>query len=336
LEWNKPSYSYTDVPSRNGVVKTENNATMDSARDSNRILQQGLAECHDGDDDDNFNVPDSDSDSDSNYVSFDGIEEEYNIKETREREQQLVLEAAGLVVNQDVKPPPKQKRRPAPPIPSSRYKDLPVVPEPEAEPGREVEKIDHEASLDDAFARYESFRNDQSNLNRLSVISTDSVTLPSSPTHTISSMSHTHSGGGESRYGHFLQFLKSGNKTLEKNSKSVATLNISAPIMSLSVSNQSTEQDVPSTRSNSPSFGMVRPLFFGVDYNSRYAFLSCKSWASLVDKTALEGIPPGERKRQEVAFHFLLLSHARLIWYNRPSSNLSILNWRMFEIYNLL
>jgi actin cytoskeleton-regulatory complex protein PAN1 len=23
-----------------------------------------------------------------------------------------------------------------------------------------------------------------------------------------------------------------------------------------------------------------------------------------VDKTALEGIPPGERKRQEVAFHF--------------------------------
>ena len=270
MEWNKPSYSYADVSSRNGVVKIENNATMDSAPDSNGTLQQGLAEYHDGDDDDNFNVPDSDSDSDSdsNYVSFDGIEEEYMIKETRERERerQLVLEAAGLVVNQDVKPP--QKRRPAPPIPSSRLKDLPLVPDPEAEPGREVENVDHEASLDDAFARYESFRNDQSNLNRLSVISTDSGTLPSSPTPTISSMSHTHSGGGESRYGHFLQFLKSGNKTLERNPK---TLNISAPIMSLSVSNQSTEQDVPSTRSNSPSFGMVRPLF-GLDYNFRYAF----------------------------------------------------------------
>jgi actin cytoskeleton-regulatory complex protein PAN1 len=253
-------------------VKIENNATMDSARDSNGILKQGLAECHDGDDEDNFNVPDSDSDSDSNYVSFDGIEE-HNIKETRERERQLVLEAAGLVVNQDVKPPSKQKRRPAPPIPSSRHKDLPLVPDPEAEPGREVENVDHEASLDDAFARYESFRNDQSNLNRLSVISTDSGTLPSSPTPTILSMSHTHSGGGESssRYGHFLQFLKSGNKTLERNPKSAATLNISAPIMSLSVSNQSTEQDVPSTRSNSPSFGMVRPLF-GLDYNFRHAF----------------------------------------------------------------
>lgn len=247
-------------------MKTESNATMDSAPDSNGILQQDLAERHHGADDDNFNDSDSDSDSDSNYVSFDDIEDELdNTKETRERERQLVLEAAGLVVNQDVKPPPKQKHRPAPPIPqpvSSRYKDLPLVPEPEEGPGREVENVDHEASLDDAFARYESFRNNQSNLNRLSVISTDSGTLLGSPTTTISSypmsMSHTQSGGSESssRYSHFLQFLKSGNKTPEGKPK----LNISAPIMTLSVSNQSTEQDVPS-RSNSPSFGMVGPLF---------------------------------------------------------------------------
>ena len=251
-------------------MKTQNSANMDSAPNSNGILQQDLAEHHYGADDDNFDVPDSDSDSDSNYVSFDGIEDEesYNTKETREREQQLALEAAGLVVNQDVKPPPKSKHRPAPPIPrpaSARYKDLPLVPDPE-EPGQEVENVDHEASLDDAFARYESFRNNQSNLNRLSVISTDSGTLPGSPTPTISSypmsMSHTHSGGSESssRYSHFLQFLKSGNKTPEGKPKGVAALNISAPIMNLSVSNQSTEQDVPS-RANSPSFGMVRPLF---------------------------------------------------------------------------
>ena len=237
MEWNKPSYSYADVSSRNGVVTTEDNATMDLASDL-------------------------DSDTDSNYVSFDGIEDEEsdNTKETRERERQLVLEAAGLVVNQDVKPPPKQKHRPAPPIPSSRYKDLPLVPDPEEDPGPEVESVDHEASLDDAFARYESFRNNQSDLNRLSVISTDSGILPSSQTHTVP-MSLTNSGGSESssRYGHFLQFLKSGNKTPEGKQRSVATLNISAP-MNLSVSNQSTEQDVP-TRSNSPSFGMVRPLF---------------------------------------------------------------------------
>ena len=80
---------------------------MDAAPDSKGILQQGLAERHYGADDDNSNG--SDSDSDSNYVSFDGIEDEesHNTKETREREQ-LVLEAAGLVVNQDVKPPPKK------------------------------------------------------------------------------------------------------------------------------------------------------------------------------------------------------------------------------------
>ena len=238
---------------------------MDAAPDSKGVLQQGLA---DGADDDNSNG--SDSDSDSNYVSFDGIEDEesHNTKETREREQ-LVLEAAGLVVNQDVKPPPKKKHRPAPPIPqpaTSRYKDLPQVPDPGAETDREVESVDYEASLDDAFARYESFRNNQANLNRLSVISADSVTLPGSPTLTISSipmsMSQTHSGGNESssRYSHFLQFLKSGNKTPEGKPKTVASLNISAPIMNLSASNQSTVQsDVPS-RSNSPSFGMVRPL----------------------------------------------------------------------------
>ena len=324
-------------------MKTENNATMDSASDSKSILQQGLAERHYDANDDNFNSSDSDSDSDSNYVSFDGIEDEEsdNTKETRERERQLVLEAAGLVVNQDVKPPPKQKRRPAPPIPQldlSRHKDLPLIPDSEVE----VEKVDHEADLDDAFARYESFRNNQSNLNRLSVISTDSGTILSSPTATISSlaMSHTHSGGSESssRYSHFLQFLKSGNKTPEGKQKSVATLNISAPIMNLSASNQSTVQDSPS-RSNSPSFGMVRPLL-GLDYNFHYTYsLSCKSWASLVDKTALEGIPPGERKRQEVTSFSSSFSFPHTlvkIWYNRPYSNSSILKWRMFEIYNLL
>jgi actin cytoskeleton-regulatory complex protein PAN1 len=264
-------------------VKTENNATMDSAPDPKWILQPGLAERHYGADDDNFNGSDSDSDSDSNYVSFDGIENEESdiTKETRDREQ-LVLEAAGLVVNQDVKPPPKKKHRPAPPIPrpaESRYKDLPRVPDPGTESDREVESVDHEANLDDAFARYESFRNNQANLNRLSVISTDSTTLPGSPTLTMSSipmsMSHTHSGGSESssRYSHFLQFLKSGNKTPEGKPKTVATLNISAPIMNLSVSNQSTAQNDDPSRSNTPSFGMVRPLL-DLDYNFGNSFFS--------------------------------------------------------------
>lgn len=247
------------------MVKTENKQTMNSGPDPKRISQQGLIGPRDdgGDDEDS-----TDSDS-SDYLSFDDIDDEESdtTKEARERERQLVLEAAGLVVNQDVKPPPR--RRPAPAAPQHvpfKHKDLPPVPDREAGPDLEVEKVDHEASLDDAFARYESFRNSQFNPNRLSVISTDSVISPVSPTATISStaMSSTHSGLSESssRYTHFLQFLKAGSKTPpEGERKNVTTLNISAPMMNLSASNQSTVQEVPS-RSNSPSFGMVRPFFF--------------------------------------------------------------------------
>ena len=241
-------------------MKPANNAAMDSAPDSERILQRGLAERHCGSDDHNSD----DSDSDSDYVSFDDIEDEKsdNTKEARERERQLVLEAAGLVVNQDVKPV-KPKHRPAPSVPRpapSSQKILPTVPDPD------VEKVDYKASLDDAFARYESFRNTQSNLNRLSVLSTESAISPVSPTPTTSSvaMSLTHSGNGEGRYSHFLQFLKSGSKTPEGERRSLSTLNISAPIMTPSGSNQSTPQDVPA-RLNTPSFGMVSPLL-GPDY----------------------------------------------------------------------
>lgn len=257
-------------------MKPANNAIMDSAPDSKRIPPHGLAESHHDADDDNS--IDSDSDCDSEYVSFDGIEDQASDKETRERGRQLVLEAAGLVVNQDVKPPPKPRHRPAPSVPRtvpSRQKNLPPVPDPKAEPDPDLEKLDYKASLDDAFARYESFRNTQSNLNRLSVISTESVISPVSPTATTSSMamSLTHSGGGEgsSRYSHFLHFLKSGNKTPEGERRSVATLNISAPIMNLNGSNQSTPQDVP-PRLNTPSFGTVRPLL-DPDYNFHYTFL---------------------------------------------------------------
>ncbi|KDR82039.1 hypothetical protein GALMADRAFT_240494 [Galerina marginata CBS 339.88] len=243
---------------------------------------------------------DSDSeDSDSDYLSFDESDKEESTtnKEARERERQLVLEAAGLIVNQDVGRPPTRarsiKRRPAPAAPRrqpSVHKDLPPVPgpdpEPEADP--ETEVISHEARLDDAFARYESFKNTQANLNRLSVVSTDSSVMPpSSPTTTVSSMSMVTSPvhgsqGGEGKYSHFLNFL-TRSKTPDGERRSTSTLMISAPIMNVSNS-QGGSQEGP-TRSNSPSFGM--------------------SWASLVDKNALDGIPPGERKRQEAIFELI-------------------------------
>ena len=342
---------------------------------------------------------DSDSDSSSDYLSFEDSENEAGVdgdersgggnkanhhkadKEARERERQRVLEAAGLIVQRDVGPPPvrpprsrvasasssspasrKGKRRPAPAAPQRRpsgmHKELPPVPPvldvdsglvpdgrgevetegvddevtEEAEEVEEAEEaLTHEARLDDAFARYESFKNAQANQlaganNRLSVVSTDSsITMPASPTTTISSMSmsqtqhppsmvHMHmnkdkdkdptspsstSSNSEGRYAHFLNFLtNSGSRATggsNSNStsgegggerrRSVGLLNISAPIMTKSNNSsfQTTPQDGPS-RANSPAFGM--------------------SWASLVDKNALDGIPPGERKRQEVRVDF--------------------------------
>jgi hypothetical protein len=305
---------------------------------------------------------DSESDSDSSdYLSFEESEngeiDHENIstssktshkadKEARERERQLVLEAAGLVVQQDVGlPPPRpprprgasssssasktDKRRPAPAAPrrtpSSVYKELPPVPSPNAEPvpesaldelGAEVdsasevvetEMLTHEARLDDAFARYESFKNGQANQlgggggglnnNRLSVVSTDSsITMPASPTTTISSVSMSQKdtiagSSSEGRYAHFRHFLtSSGSRVVGSGEggerrRSASVLNISAPIMSNSSSHKTTP-DGP-TRANSPSFGM--------------------SWASLVDKNALDGIPPGERKRQEVRVELFLV-----------------------------
>ena len=238
----------------------------------------------------------SDDDSDSDYLSFDESDNDdaTHSKEARERERQLVLEAAGLIVQQNVGPPPLRpksrsiKRRPAPAAPkrTSIYKDLPPVPtspglEPDeehgpiAEPEPEPEpELSHEARLDDAFARYESFKNTQSNLNRLSVVSTDSSISQASPTATISSMSighsssHSHGGktDGEGRaYSHFLNFL-SRSKTPDaehRERRSAATLNISAPIMASSTSAGTTSShklDSPS-RSNSPSFGMVRCFY---------------------------------------------------------------------------
>jgi len=349
---------------------------------------------------------DSDSDSSSDYLSFEDSENEGGVdgddrsggghgnkayhhkadKEARERERQRVLEAAGLIVQRDVGPPPVRpprsrqasassspasrmgKRRPAPAapqrMPSGVYKELPPVPpaldaesglvsderrgvetgvddevteEAEVEVEEEAEEVlTHEARLDDAFARYESFKNAQANQlaeanNRLSVVSTDSsITMPASPTTTISSMStsqtqqpplmvhmHMHkdkdkdkdhstaaasspsstSSNSEGRYAHFLNFLTNSGSRATANSnttsgeggerrRSVGLLNISGPIMTKSNNSsfQTTPQDGPS-RANSPAFGM--------------------SWASLVDKNALDGIPPGERKRQEVGVDFL-------------------------------
>ena len=267
-----------------------------------------------------------DSDSSSQYLSFDESDEgDVHDRAARERERRLVLEAAGLIVHKDVGSPIRPrvksiKRRPAPTAPDatrprtrrlvSKDKDLPPVPaiadmETEAEGNQMPEpELTHEARLDDAFARYEAFKNKQVDMNRLSVVSTESsIGGAPSPTPSavsipvfLSTQSQNQSGRVEAeggKYSNFLHFL-SRSKTpdtehRDARRKSAAGLVISSPIVIPSSSNQQQQGTKTGkdgiTKPDSPSFGM--------------------SWASLVDETALDGIPPGERKRQEAIFELI-------------------------------
>ena len=78
------------------------------------------------------------SDSDSNYLSFDDSDNDKDAvqaKAAREREKQRVLEAAGLIVNQNVGPAPLRskaksvKRRPAPAVLLRMKRPPPLNPE---------------------------------------------------------------------------------------------------------------------------------------------------------------------------------------------------------------
>lgn len=220
---------------------------------------------------------DSDSESgDSDYMSFESSDDDDEgpsypetkaEREARAHERQLVLEAAGLILKQDVKPPPrpprrsrsKDKRRPPPlapqrttPTPSVagniQGKELPELPPAELEvpPARPRDPTQH---LNDAFDRYEAFRGRAS--NRLSVASFESGSM--SPM-SASSMTPTTSKEGESAsgksYSGFLHFLGRSRTPVENERRS--TLVISAPIMNTEISSGG---DI--TRSVSPAFGSV-------------------------------------------------------------------------------
>ena len=123
-------------------------------------------------------------------------------REARAAERQRVLEAAGLIIKQESQPPPRpvrrasRRRRPAPAVPErpsqlspspSPHKGLPALPDAGAEGEEEGETEENGQSfrLDDAYERYEAFR--QSHLsasasNRLSMASVESGTSAASPT----------------------------------------------------------------------------------------------------------------------------------------------------------
>ena len=239
----------------------------------------------------------SSSGSDDGYESFESdVEDEKSPVEAAERkvdaetralERQRVLEAAGFIIKPAKETKPRRRRRPAPQVPERRAKheaqssveerELPEIPK------DDTESIRH---LDDAYDRYEAFRQKQflQASNRNSIASELSVEIPPTPLSPTNTMSSTNtlqapsatSTTTESRLGSGFLHSLLGRKTPVSEKRSLV---ISAPTMNVTVSG------VPS-REGSPSFGT--------------------SWSSLVAKEVLEGIPTEERKRQEVSSDFAI------------------------------
>jgi|ERR1700722_1715570 len=193
------------------------------------------------------------SDSDSDDATDDrSVEAAQTERVAREHERALVLEAAGLIVKQDSKFSQRPtKRRAAPATPDhctpptsptpSTLKELPPLPEPHTD--------DYATRLDDAFERYETFRNTHGDLSlkRLSVVSTPEGP-PSSPQ---SQLTPSHSRESEPRsYSNLFHFL-SGSKKTTAEEKPRTSYVISAPIQN--------PGQVPS-RDSSPAFGSVSRL----------------------------------------------------------------------------
>jgi actin cytoskeleton-regulatory complex protein PAN1 len=195
--------------------------------------------------DDYFSVADGDSEGENDIE--DGTDADW---EAREKERQRVLEAAGLIVNQDVQPPPRlararsaRQRRPPPIAPhrssiisNSSVKDLPSIPD---------SPVDGSPRLDDAFNRYELYKHTQGASNRLSVASSFETALSSPGGSPAISLAASISKDVESRpKSHLLGFL--GRRTPANDGSEKRTLTISGPIMN--------QPDSPS-RENSPAFG---------------------------------------------------------------------------------
>lgn len=205
--------------------------------------------------------------SDEDYFSADASDEDEDNEqadsnwEAREKERQRVLEAAGLIVTQDDKPPPRlervrsaRQRRPPPAAPqrsstashSSLTKDLPTVPELDNTPSSPVGSL----RVDDAFDRYEAFERTRGSLasNRLSVASSFETAL-SSPGESSPAVSLTPSTSGEHRpYSNLLHFL--GRKAPANEAQTdLKKLTISGPIMDPS--------SPARENSASPAFGSV-------------------------------------------------------------------------------
>ncbi|KAI0657182.1 hypothetical protein C8Q70DRAFT_1005943 [Cubamyces menziesii] len=276
-----PSYAAEAAPD---VSSSTEDATPERAAPDTDPERSDEDENSDSDSSEYVTASDSDTD-DSEDDSEDEVEQSEEARrqerQARAAERQRVLEAAGLIIKTETQPPPRparvrshRRRRPAPAvpdrspqIPSSPSKELPAVPE--------SESANNSLRLDDAFERYEAYRQNHLAMNRLSVASFESGVSTTSPQSSTFSLTPVPSESGDSRSHSFFHLF--GRRTPANDGEPRVMPVISAPILQRASSPASSEGEA--------AFG--------------------SSWASLVDKSALEEIPAPERRRQEAIFELI-------------------------------
>ena len=214
---------------------------------------------------------DDTGDSFDSTESSDGAEEEKQTEEQRKKdrearalERQRVLEAAGLIIKKsDRKPPPRparrksiRKRRPAPAVPEQQRhsrrvsKDLPGVPESESQ--------EPSLRLDDAYERYEAFKQSNINLNRLSLASVETTPSLTSASPVLTPIGSPSTDQDSRSYSHFLHFF--GRKTPGNDGEGRVMPVISAPIL---------DKDPSASATTDSEFGTVSPFLIQSPHPSR-------------------------------------------------------------------
>ncbi|KAH7105277.1 Dbl homology domain-containing protein [Auriculariales sp. MPI-PUGE-AT-0066] len=262
----------------------------------------------------------SDDESDDSAEEGQTDEQVRAERQTRELERKRVLEAAGLIVKPAPEAPPrpaKRRRAPAPPprtsssIPTTVPEDGLLEPEDDADdiPPPLPPKSPVTFQLDDAYERYQKYQLAQPGHNKR--MSVSSVDVPPSPSGTTNSSLMLPSSGGESRYSSLFALF---GRSKTPAGDDIAQAQKSRPVISGPISGPVTH--LPS-RENSPAFG--------------------SSWASLVDKSALEDMPKVERRRQEAIFELIATETAyvrdlQLIVENFCGSLMSMLDEKAVQV----
>jgi hypothetical protein len=238
--------------------------------------------------DDSDSDLDSDSDSENDEDEDDDAamtEEERQLeRETRAAERQLVLEAAGIVVVAEPRPPPPlpppRIRRPSTPTPmpmapAERPKHRPAPAPPTPTPSHHDKPLPEIRTVDDAYERYEAFKQQAS--SRTSVSSIEQLLHPpASPVSTTSSERDRLSAvvSSASSYGSRISQLLARSRTPVQDRETRLVPTISAPILSTSSSGASGMLGTP-VREDGAVFGSVSRVAREGSVRSWFADAGC-------------------------------------------------------------